>query len=261
MFLNIKSVFRFFLFFFLFKNNSMLSALIITIPKSGTHLLFKVIENITSNPIFNPQDLNPSIIDFTLFDISEHNLFFLLSLNKEKILFSHLNYKISYSKLLDQEKTIVLFNIRDPRDQAVSHAHWQKDFPAFYPDAIALSFNKVLINIIKEIDAYYNIWLPWMDYPYALTVRFEDLVGSKGGGDDARQLAAIKDIAKHVSVELSEERAQQIATNLFGITKNTFRKGQIGAWKQEFTPEHKKLFKQYGGELLIKLGYEKDLNW
>ncbi len=100
-----------------------------------------------------------------------------------------------------------------------------------------------------------------MNYPYALTVRFEDLVGSNGGGDDAKQLATVKAIAKHVSIELSEERAQEIATNLFGITKNTFRKGQIGAWKEEFTPEHKKLFKQYGGELLIKLSYKNDLNW
>jgi hypothetical protein len=99
-----------------------------------------------------------------------------------------------------------------------------------------------------------------MNYPYALTVRFEDLVGSNGGGDDAKQLATVKAIAKHASIELSEERAQEIASNLFG-NKGTFRKGQIGAWKEEFTAEHKDLFKQYGGELLIKLGYEKDLNW
>jgi hypothetical protein len=124
-----------------------------------------------------------------------------------------------------------------------------------------MTLDEVLTNIIKDINTYYNIWLPWMNYPYGFTIRFEDLIGSKGGGDDAKQIATVKAIAKHISVELSEERAQEIATNLFGITKNTFRKGQIGAWKEEFTPEHKKLFKQYGGELLIKLGYEKDLNW
>ena len=41
----------------------------------------------------------------------------------------------------------------------------------------------------------------------------------------------------------------------------TFHKGQIGAWKTEFTENHKKLFKEIAGQLLIDLGYEKDYNW
>ena len=41
----------------------------------------------------------------------------------------------------------------------------------------------------------------------------------------------------------------------------TFRSGKTGEWKKHFTGEHKKLFKDVAGDLLVKLGYEKDNNW
>jgi hypothetical protein len=41
----------------------------------------------------------------------------------------------------------------------------------------------------------------------------------------------------------------------------TFRSGKTGEWKKHFTDEHKKIFKEVAGDLLVKLGYEKDNNW
>ncbi len=252
---------NFFLIFFIFFTyfQAIYSLLVITIPKSGSHLLLKGVSSINNQehawlPFDKMWDqFMPPLEKLKIF-INEHR--------NAQLIQSHLIYQENYEEIFLNKKTIVLFNIRDPRDQAVSCAHWQKKLPEDFPHAILMKFNDVLTDLIKSIDNYYNLWLPWMNYPYALTVRFEDLVGSKGGGDDAQQLATVKAIAKHLSVQLSEERAQEIATNLFGDnTRFTFRKGQIGAWKHEFTPEHKELFKQYGGELLIKLGYEKDLNW
>ena len=42
---------------------------------------------------------------------------------------------------------------------------------------------------------------------------------------------------------------------------HTFRSGKTGGWKQHFTDEHKKLFKEVAGDLLVKLGYEQDNSW
>jgi len=42
---------------------------------------------------------------------------------------------------------------------------------------------------------------------------------------------------------------------------NHFRKGEPGDWKNHFTNKHKIFFKKRYGDLLIKLGYEKDNNW
>ncbi len=226
---------------------------IITIPKSGSHLILKCSQLLLKKERewILPETFSPS---------SETLLFFINKYNRDKIIMSHLYYGKDYSSIFLQENGRIIFNLRDPRDQIVSFAHYKKEIPEWYPEAIGISIDNIITDLIININNYYNYWLPWIDFPYALTIRFEDLVGSKGGGNDAQQLATIKAIAKHVSVELSEEHAHQIVTSLFGDSW-TFRKGQIGAWKEEFTPEHKKLFKQYGGELLIKLGYEKDLNW
>jgi len=40
-----------------------------------------------------------------------------------------------------------------------------------------------------------------------------------------------------------------------------YRSGTKGDWRKYFTEEHKSYFKSRHGNLLVKLGYEKDLNW
>jgi len=40
-----------------------------------------------------------------------------------------------------------------------------------------------------------------------------------------------------------------------------YRKGVSGDWKNHFTEEDKRVFKEEAGELLIRLGYERDLDW
>ena len=44
------------------------------------------------------------------------------------------------------------------------------------------------------------------------------------------------------------------------ITKHN-RKGIQGDWKNYFTPEITKLFKEKYGEHLVSTGYEKNINW
>jgi hypothetical protein len=40
-----------------------------------------------------------------------------------------------------------------------------------------------------------------------------------------------------------------------------YRKGVAGDWKNYFTEEDRRIFKEEAGELLIRLGYERDLGW
>jgi hypothetical protein len=41
----------------------------------------------------------------------------------------------------------------------------------------------------------------------------------------------------------------------------TFRSGKTGEWRKYFTEEHKKIFKDVAGDLLIRLGYEQSNDW
>jgi hypothetical protein len=43
--------------------------------------------------------------------------------------------------------------------------------------------------------------------------------------------------------------------------RSHYRKGKPGDWKNHFNKEHKTYFKKHFGELLVKLGYEQDMNW
>lgn len=43
--------------------------------------------------------------------------------------------------------------------------------------------------------------------------------------------------------------------------KRFYRKGVAGDWKNHFTEEDKQVFKDNAGDMLIKLGYERDLSW
>lgn len=46
-----------------------------------------------------------------------------------------------------------------------------------------------------------------------------------------------------------------------GREKSTFRKGQVGEWKECFDERHKDVFKREAGDVLILTGYENDLDW
>jgi hypothetical protein len=53
--------------------------------------------------------------------------------------------------------------------------------------------------------------------------------------------------------EWQERRNQDIASFL--------PKGQAGNWRRLFNDRDKTLLKEIAGEMLVKWGYEKDLNW
>lgn len=112
----------------------------------------------------------------------------------------------------------------------------------------------------KGVSEFYASYFNWMTIPGICIVKFEDLIGEKGGGDALKQLSTLKKISSHLNIKIPDKDLIDISNKLFGGT-HTFRKGQIGSWKKYFKTEHVEAFKKNAGNLLIKLGYEKDLNW
>ena len=59
-----------------------------------------------------------------------------------------------------------------------------------------------------------------------------------------------------------EDKAARFSHEAFAAERTpTFRKGQIGGWREAFTEAHKEAFKATAGDLLVQLGYEADLGW
>jgi len=240
----------------------------ISIPKTGTYLLMKCIMGITGRHDFF-SDINAPI-DYYIVDAKKVDRI-RLNENHWNI---HLFFDKAFIPFLNNDKNAFFFIYRDPRDQLVSMAYYMlRNWKyARWPRAKEISFNELIMELIvsgeiynddppcKNINDLYQKYIPWMHQSAMCVLRFEDLIGPKGGGSLEAQYASIKKIAKHLDVFLTEKQVRQKAASLFGGT-HSFRKGQIGSWKSHFTPEHKAAFKEVAGQLLIDLGYEESFDW
>jgi hypothetical protein len=97
------------------------------------------------------------------------------------------------------------------------------------------------------------------------SLRYEDMLATPfaelqklwaflGAADNSTLEAATKDeLASNPDEEWQARRNESIASFL--------PKGQAGNWRNMFSARDKQLFKEIAGEMLVKWGYEKDLNW
>ena len=98
------------------------------------------------------------------------------------------------------------------------------------------------------------------DFPdNSLTVKYEDLLE-----DTERELGRVLNF---LSADASPGTVQTLARRFkFDRMSKTgdqsfFRKGTSGDWRNYFSSENVEQFKSIGGDLLIRLGYEKSLSW
>lgn len=104
-------------------------------------------------------------------------------------------------------------------------------------------------------------YMPWIGTKECLTVRFEDLIGHDGGGNKKSQLQTAASVIRHLGLDLPQYRIEEIARKTFSTGSKTFRKGQIGDWRNHFNEDLKRCCKESLGPILIELGYERDDDW
>jgi hypothetical protein len=57
------------------------------------------------------------------------------------------------------------------------------------------------------------------------------------------------------------EAVKVLSQAIIPKASGTFRRAKPGNWQEHFSEENKRLFKQTAGDLLLRLGYEKDDQW
>ncbi len=244
------------------------SAIIInnSIPKAGSYLLVNVICQLTSRKgARHLEAMRPM------------NKVLLSIPNREYIEINHIIYSKDTAKAFRQAGCKVLFIYRDPRAQVLSYADWVYKHPNSYRWMNGIAHDEVITSLISDgrvyrglssypwkhihnVNEFYHAFMPWLNEDFVCSVRFEDLVGAKGGGSDDAQLQALKTIASYLDCDVSEQELVAISQKLFG-NAGTFCHGQIDRWRQVFTSAQIALFKEVAGQLLIDLGYEQDLEW
>lgn len=251
-------------------------------PKSGTHLLYQILYSI---PGLNKWDDIVSVQALCgVMNTSSHVHWKLGSAPDQSIVRCHLMHCEEINQVLQEFDSKVIFVYRDLRDVAVSHARWVMKEPRIFLHQYysrLKDFDRQLMYSIKgvpvgtpfgsnisqpDIGQDFLRWQKWLDEPTALAIKFEDLVGKRGGGCEETRLKMIKKIVDYLDIDLSWKQIETtFASDIMNPQEShTFRKGakgKIGGWKTVFKPDHKTAFKQVAGNLLIELGYESDFNW
>lgn len=190
---------------------------VITVPKSGSFLIGKLVSLLTGKEMYHQLRLSP-----------------------DHFLLIHFDYHERKSLMLEDQNIKKILNIRDPRKVAISMVHWLPKMkscdgegepidPAVYNLWNASSINKKIslmltsdhcpIGYIKKntreamllsnrSDIYVN--------------RFEDLCGSYKGGNDLLQKETIHKIASFLDISLVQEQVDFLAKVLVGNSV-TFR--------------------------------------
>lgn len=242
-----------------------------SLPKSGTFLLRRTLSLL---PTFAPRWSYHGLVADTpeLYQKIQ-------TIRRGQYASGHLYWSPELIELLVTSNIRTLFIFRDLRDVAVSLADYLTNknpnhrlhsyFKSLKSDderlmAAIVGVEGKLLKDGKRAESlgeWAMAFAPWLDEPNCLAVRFEDMIGSAGGGSDEKQLENVRAITNYLGINISEEQIIRVAQEIFFKSSTTFRKGQIGDWQNHFTDQHKRAFKKVAGEALINLGYENGYDW
>jgi len=247
----------------------------ISFPKSGTHLLDQILLGFSKVAPYAKR-LHSFYAEYEGETgekrAPEEAIRWLDSLCLRDVASAHLFARPEAVARVCSPKFIPYFIFRDPRDVVVSHVFYVTEMEsrhvhhAYYqslPDFNA----RLTASILGRPDAdveFPNIagrfapYLDWLNRPEILPIHFEDLIN-----DRRTLLTRIMDhLLTRVPLQASREQILDSLETAINPSKSpTFRSGKTGEWRKYFTDEHKNIFKDVAGELLIRLGYEKKSDW
>ncbi len=244
---------------------------LVTVPKAGTHLLLKLLFFIQNR---EPSEIRPFLgIDSWNNFAYGGNIQTLSNkledmVNGNSFIYCHTDYSVLMEKFLKKHPNFpLILGIRDLRDIFVSQVYFQWDLlegiigPSSFDDKLLFVMENESVDRHPKLLVIYKhaaAMMRLLDHKNSLIVRFEDLVGSKGGGNDDLQKKTVVDVANWIGVTLSSEQISEISELLFGaehLLHANFRSGQIGSWKDHFKPKHVNFFKKKYGDLHQIFGY------
>ena len=247
----------------------------ISFPKSGTHLLDQILLGFNRVAPFSRR-LHSFYAEYEGESgrkrAPEQAIRWLDSLRAGDIASAHLFARPEAVARVITPAFAPYFIFRDPRDVVVSHVFYVTEMEpnhvhhAYYqslPDFDA----RLRVSILGRPDAdveFLNIaerfapYLDWLDQPSVMKIHFEDLIHDRAG--------TLNRIIDHFLARVPLQTPRKLLLEFLEISINpskspTFRSGKTGEWKKYFSDEHKKIFKEVAGDLLIKLGFETDQNW
>jgi hypothetical protein len=244
-------------------------------PKSGSHLLFQILSGYTRiMPYAYVADEPIRTIEKggkrrTADEVASD----LRRISRGVIGWGYVEASPENLAVLCQPGRVNYFVYRDPRDLLVSQVFFATDMyeghgmHEFYKSLsdfgerlkVAITgIDRDDLKMVSVKERYEGVF-GWLEQPDVMCIRFEDLINQR----DATLNIMLDEVEKTgYKIPTPREKALKILAQTIQPKKSqTFRAGKTGGWKEYFTDEHKKLFKDVAGDLLVRLGYEMNNDW
>jgi hypothetical protein len=244
-------------------------------PKSGSHLLLQILNGFTRIMPFRYVEAEP--VRTIKRDGGRRTADEILEdLNKSPrgvITWGYVDATPNNVSFLCQPNRVNYFIYRDPRDMLVSQVffatemheeHGMHEYYKSLPDfgeRLKVAITGIdreglyMVNVKQRYEGVFE----WLNTRGVMCLRFEDLIN-----DRVATLNAMLDEVEQTGYKIPTPREKAITVLGEAIQprkSHTFRSGKTGGWREYFTDEHKKLFKDVAGDLVVRLGYEKQNDW
>jgi hypothetical protein len=244
-------------------------------PKSGSHLLLQILNGFTQIMPYKYVEADPvrTIEKEGRRRTNGEILSDLQHIPRGVVGWGYVEASPENVAFLCQPHRVNYFMYRDPRDMLVSQIffatnmreeHGMHEFYKSLPDfgerlKIAITgIDRDGLYMVNVNQRYAGV-LDWMQQQHVMCMRFEDLIDNR----DAT-LDAMLDEVESTGYKIPRPREKALAVLAEAIQprkSHTFRSGKAGGWREHFTDEHKNLFKEVAGDLLVRLGYEASNDW
>jgi len=244
-------------------------------PKSGSHLLLQILNGFTQIMPYKYVEADPvrTIEKKGRRKTEAEILKELKRIPQGAIGWGYIEVSPENISFLCKPDRVNYFIYRDPRDMLVSQVffatnmneeHGMHEYYKSLPDfgerlKVAITgIDQGGLYMVSVKQRYASVF-EWLEQPNVMCIRFEDLINKRD-----TTLDVMLDEVESTGYKIPTPREKALSVLVEAIQpkkSHTFRSGKTGGWREHFTEEHKKLFKDMTGDLLLKLEYEKDNDW
>lgn len=227
---------------------------LISIPKAGTHLLFRLAEALGYAAGGVAPDRPKGGHWYYLLNSNAHTM-------TQEFFRDELQRAPFGNRAHPFMRSPALFNYRNPFDILVSEAnYWHIDGNSPLSVLLGhLSFEERIARLVEDrwllgtIRDRVGAYAAWLDCGNVAPISFEEIVGDAGGGSDEAFEALLWSLQLKLHVP---GISRDICSAASGRSSPTFREGRVNGWRQALSTEVVRQLEALPQDFMVKFGYD-----